>query len=380
MGIMSNKVSRRIALGTIAGGLGGAALILQALKGRYDTKISEGEWTEVELPPRTVIGKDDNYEIQWASDLKAVQVPIEKISGPATFTLECKPRVGTKFRLISLNAEYSGASYPAQFPQPPLLYFCTIGQVDVVPPIVDEKAALSITKAKRVMRSRYSRQEEPSGEGILVPQNGGVDYFQIVQGVPARIHETDVNTSCRVIGSSLVFDYPKGIALNSGKKWTISENKSECGVKLACEIAGFAEIAEHTTMKILAERHVTPKENADIFMKQMQTPVEAIKERGANARMMAMPTRVAIKMKYSKTATDIKKAQIRVKPFSGGANLHSSANRIIQEEITQIVRLIRYVDLKTGICVRQELTRSLQHPKQPREDKTTVIISQMLDS
>jgi len=42
MGIMSNKVTRRVALGSIAGSLAGTAAVLSVLKGRYKVTMPEG--------------------------------------------------------------------------------------------------------------------------------------------------------------------------------------------------------------------------------------------------------------------------------------------------------------------------------------------------
>lgn len=45
MDIMSNKVTRRVALGSIAAGLGGTALVLRALKARYDVAMPSSTGT-----------------------------------------------------------------------------------------------------------------------------------------------------------------------------------------------------------------------------------------------------------------------------------------------------------------------------------------------
>jgi hypothetical protein len=42
MGIMSNKVTRRVALGSIAGGLAGTVAVLSALKGKYRVDMPDG--------------------------------------------------------------------------------------------------------------------------------------------------------------------------------------------------------------------------------------------------------------------------------------------------------------------------------------------------
>ncbi|MGO8744936.1 MAG: hypothetical protein ACLQNE_02995 [Thermoguttaceae bacterium] len=42
MGIMQNKVSRRVAIGSIAAGLGGTAIVIRALRGKYKVDLPEG--------------------------------------------------------------------------------------------------------------------------------------------------------------------------------------------------------------------------------------------------------------------------------------------------------------------------------------------------
>jgi len=45
MGIMQNKVTRRVAIGSIAGGLGSAALVVHALKARYGVPVPSDSGT-----------------------------------------------------------------------------------------------------------------------------------------------------------------------------------------------------------------------------------------------------------------------------------------------------------------------------------------------
>jgi hypothetical protein len=72
MGIMSNKVTRRVALGSIAAGLGGTALVLRALKARYDVAMPSGTGT-VKVT-RKYRGRDITVDVP----LKRPSTPQEK--------------------------------------------------------------------------------------------------------------------------------------------------------------------------------------------------------------------------------------------------------------------------------------------------------------
>lgn len=145
MGIMSNKVTRRVALGSITAGLGGAVAVLYALKGRYQTELPSGQHG----------GKyreDPNYASDWEKYVKMLDVPIKKIEGPTKCVLSYRPQVGSTFRVISLTASYEENIYPVKYPAPPFWYTVTDGKVAVVPPIEDAKPALLVSARELVTK------------------------------------------------------------------------------------------------------------------------------------------------------------------------------------------------------------------------------------
>ena len=89
MGIMSNKVTRRVALGSIVGGLAGTALVLRALKGKY-----------------TVPAPENKYLTEWENCEQMLSVPVEDITGPSTVALAFKPPVGFECKMIRVSADY----------------------------------------------------------------------------------------------------------------------------------------------------------------------------------------------------------------------------------------------------------------------------------
>jgi hypothetical protein len=73
MGIMSNKVTRRVALGSIAGGLAAGGLVLRALRSKYHINLPDG------ASARTVGGKTP---ITYLGQNITVDVPHMQIRGP----------------------------------------------------------------------------------------------------------------------------------------------------------------------------------------------------------------------------------------------------------------------------------------------------------
>ena len=72
MGIMDNKVTRRIALGTIAGGLAGAAIVIHALKDRYKVNMPSGNGTM--KVTQKYYGRDITFDVP----LKRASTPQEE--------------------------------------------------------------------------------------------------------------------------------------------------------------------------------------------------------------------------------------------------------------------------------------------------------------
>jgi len=320
---VDNKVTRRVAIGTIIGGVVAAPFVIYAWKVSRTVK-----------PPR---GK---FQKEWADMVKTLDVPIKEIDGPSTFTLDFRPQVGMKFRAISLDAIYEEDSYLAEYPQLPEFYIISNGQVKAISPIVGNKPALLVTAEKQTVRARNYFKEEPGGECVVVPKkdNDGVDYYEAGHGAPKKIPIEKVNRACMNLGSSLAFNYPIGKTLAKGMKWTIprTANNSQ---ELPCEIVGFAEVAGRETAKMMVERHLNNQEIQDRINGYIQQEKE------------------------EKQRTSWK----------------TYLERIIKEERTEIIYITSYVDLKTGLNVRYEWKYMTHIPKEPKKDSTYIIISQVLE-
>ena len=88
MGIMSKKVTRRVALGSVAGGLAGTALVIRALKGRYDVKLIE----------RKMEHKDPDYDKDWEKYTAMVSVPIKQLDDPSNAIIDYRLKQGAQYR------------------------------------------------------------------------------------------------------------------------------------------------------------------------------------------------------------------------------------------------------------------------------------------
>jgi len=76
MGFRDNKVTRRVALGTIAAGMAGSAFVIKALKAKYQTPIPAS--------PRY----EEKFVTAWADSLKQIAIPSQKIAGPSSFSVK----------------------------------------------------------------------------------------------------------------------------------------------------------------------------------------------------------------------------------------------------------------------------------------------------
>jgi hypothetical protein len=333
MGIMSNKVTRRVALGSIAGGLAGTAAVLHVLKGRYNASLPVGE-----------------YATGWENHVKMFDIPTTEIEGPATFTLNYRPQVGTKYRAQSLKVAYGRYTYPAVYPQPPLVYSITDGWVSVLPPIVDDLPALSIKTPNQLTQSRRHHKVKPGGEYVTVPRlmDGfvdGLEYFRISQDVPSRLTLGKVSESCADIGAGLTFDYPRGKPLARGTKWTVPDTSEYC-VELPCEVVGFVDIAGRKTAKIFAERHLNNQEYYHYLARVMSIEKIIVKERGAG--------------------------------YDVDAFIPEKLKQVKDEECTLTLQFVSYIDLETGLAVRKERKELVQRPKNTSLNQTDMLIGQLL--
>ncbi|HEY4761155.1 MAG TPA: hypothetical protein VIH42_11295, partial [Thermoguttaceae bacterium] len=319
------------AIGTIIGGVATAPFVIYAWKASRTVK-----------PPR---GK---FEKEWASIVKMLDVPIKEIDGPSTFTLDYHPKIGDKFRVISLYAGYDENSYPAEYPELPEHYYISNGQLTQISPIINDRPALLISVEKQTVRARNYHDEHPGGEYVIIPRkdNDELEFFEVGQGVYKKISRAKVNIPCILLAMGLTFQYPKGKPLERGMKWTIPET-SHYNVELPCEIVGFAQVVGRETVKIKAERHLNNQEVQHFITYQMQQVKKIEKERGSN--------------------------------YDADAAMKREVKEAIEEEETRAWKVTCYVDLESGITVRQEFNIMTHSPKVPKKDTTSLFITQVLE-
>lgn len=364
------KITRRQAiLGTAIAGVAGTSAIVYVLRSRYETELPDGVWKEVPLPQGLVVGKNPDFGKEWKRDLTLVNIPTKEISGPSTFKLNYKPEVGAKYRLVFLNAAYSKQVDPAKFPERPTFYNFVEGMITAVPPLVDDKPALSISKAKIASNSSMIKGGEASGDNcVVVMQNGSLDFYEIEQGGPQKVPRAKVGPACSVLGSQLALDYPKEKPLSLGTKWTLSSTALETGLEaseridLNCEVVGFAEVAGRKTVKMQAEKHLTAQAYAG-----------AVAAAGGSG-----PQEVTIRSGAAKgpNGTEIAKVERLV---SDEGESTGRADQILRDGISKEIHLVTYVDLTTGVPVRRELTQTLNNSKHPNRSLTTYTFSQVLE-
>lgn len=325
MDILRNKVTRRVALGSIAGGLAGTALVLRALKGRYNTDVTN----------------EGKPLMEWGKYVKLLDVPIKQIDGPAKFMLDYKLQVGMKYRIIHLVPSYAECPTVAKYPEQPSLFIATNGSVVVGPPIVDDRPALQIIADKRKSYLHGAFHEFPGGECIAVP-NGAIEYFRSRHGLPKRLRIDEVGMACKLLASSIILNYPKGKMLRVGTDWTIPESDS-CSIDLPCKIVGFADVAGIETAKVIGERSL----NSDEYRKSIIRAVELLeKQRVGDNIVKTMKSRV---------------------------------EQIANEERAIEHHIACYVDLKTGLVVRSE-NRSIMSTKTNPHLEASEMLSQLLMS
>jgi len=322
---MDKKMTRRVALGTIIGGVAAAPFVYYALKSRYEVKP---------LRPK--------FQKAWANVIKMFDVPIKEHSGPATFTLNYKPHIGAKFRVISLYTFYNERSYPAEYPQAPQIYTFTNGQVTVISPIVKDMPALLIRADNQTRNGRDYHSVELGGECVVEPRKDSdeIDYFEAGHGTPQKIPTEKVNFACMDLASGLMSYYPKGKALTKGMKWSVPKTSDYPFEDQPYEIVGFTNVAGIETIKIVYEGQWSNPEIQD---------------------------RLNWRIKQAKEEND----RTRLKQF---------LKSIIEDEQTRVSHSAAYIDLKTGLNVRQEWRMTVHKPKAPKTDQISIGISQVLES
>lgn len=323
------KVTRRLAMGTAIGTIAASPFILRALKGRYQTELPQGEKQQYQ--------KDPDYEKDWNRFLEMVDVPIQNIDDLSTITLDLRPQIGTRYRVISVLATYWKRFSPAEFPSSPLWYSVCDGQATIIPPIVDTEPAILVSAERSFTKNHLNERSDcckdnPVGECVFVPTDNGVDYFKADRGTYSKIPVNGVNIACADLGKAILFGYPQESPLAKGAKWTMP-GISGYYVRLPSAVVGFANVAGKRAVKILATGDIDDAESE--YYRQ---------HRYVSVLMQHMP-----------------------------------GNTLLEEPERRPFQVVAYVDLETGITLRQECKLS-PGPKAGSIGQTSYLITQAVNS
>ncbi|MGO8751785.1 MAG: hypothetical protein ACLQNE_38070 [Thermoguttaceae bacterium] len=326
MGIMGKKVTRRVALGTAFGGLAAAPFVLRAMRRRYHAILPA-----------------NRFASEWEQYVKMLDVPIADCDGPSRFTLDFRPPVGARFNAMWLEGTYFGRTELAEYPQAPVGYDFSQGYVAVQEPFEGTVASLLLHLDRRVEVSCLRREEKPGAECVVVPGEGAtLEFFQAGRASPKRLPVEEVCPPCHTLGCATTFDYPKGDPLGIGAKWTIPESSVYC-TDLPCEAVGFARVGGFTTVKIVAERHLHGQDLQACIVRTMRS-APLPKGRGAGDLDAAIKTAV---------------------------------KRATEQDMTLTIRVVRYIDIKTGIAARlQFLMKTRRGNREAPTD--SMVISQLV--
>jgi hypothetical protein len=330
---MDKKVTRRVALGTVAVGLGGAIAapyIISALKGGYKTT--------------GLVGK--RYEKDWESVVKLLDLPIKDTDGPPNVTLDYRPQVGTKSRVINIYGVYNEFNNVIGYPKSPDFYEIADGIITGISPILDSLPTLLINASNNFTNSRAFHKKEPNGEYMLVLNNDDYVFYERGKSNPKMLPLGKVDLSCALIGDAITFYYPKRKDLNIGMEWTIPETYRYC-VQLGCKMVGFADIAGRKTVKMIAERQLNNQEVQHYITSVIQQEKQIEKDAGRS--------------------------------FNADQKMKSRIQEAIKRNKTMAFQISSYIDLQTGIVRRQE-SKITSNFHNPDSNQMSVSISQILDS
>lgn len=331
MGVRSSKVTRRIAIGSIAGGIAATPFVLRALKGRYPTSAPSSQ----------------EYEKEWEEMVRMLSVPIQETPDRTSCVLKIKAYEGMSFRVLHVFADYEESSRASTYPQSPDFYITSDGTLTSVSPVVAHAPALLLSANRNATHCRIApTTDEPAAEYILVPNDGYYDFYQPGASRPTILPLGKIDLTCLLIADSISRFLPKGEELVLGTKWVVPETSSYC-VELPFEIAGFAKLAGRESVKIVAERHLDNQEVQHYVACSLQREQRIEKEAGRR--------------------------------FDADEKLKSRVRAVIDRNKTMTFSVSRYVDVETGLVVRQELTIGSRFSK-PDATQTCAVITQLLAS
>ena len=210
------------------------------------------------------------------------------------------------------------------------------------PPVVDGNPAPLISLTDCFEKSHVNdkidrRRDFPTGEPVVASANDSIDYFAIDHNTLKNVSSTDVDFPYISLAKMVFFDCPRKKPLIRGAQWIMPGTKG-CGVSLPCEVVGFFQVGERRTAKVLGKKHLTNQE-----VRQCSDSHYAV---------------IVVQETSSKKASE--------DTFIGQGS--------------PAFQLISYLDLDTGIALRQECTLSDYRTVANPSGQTSVSITQVIDA
>ena len=318
MGIMSNKVSRRVALGSIAGGLAGTAAVLSVLRARYSDD-APGEGT---------------YETDWEKYVRLLDVPIKETAAPASCTLEVRPTEEEKFRVVRISAWYPESTPEKLVSQPPVTFSAVDGSLTFVPPVIDDKlsVAVHVNDSFSANRRDPGRTDDVGKDRlracIIAFLNGHLGFYDVNGGISEELPRKKVSSGCIDLAEAVVCDYPKGVALKKGTQWKARQTVG--GQKEASfEVTGYATVGRKKTVVAESLRRLDARAVQQKLIRALQ---EEIKSRKRNGDPPLSAAKIAEVMDETKTMV-----------------------------ATETARLVIYIGIESGLVLRQESRITYEH-------------------
>jgi hypothetical protein len=247
MGFRDNKVTRRVALGTIAAGMAGSAFVIKALKAKYQTPIPAS--------PRY----EEKFVTAWADSLKQIAIPSQKIAGPSSFSVKLNVPEGKAYDVFVLDCSFTEGENvetldPTVFP----LVF-TRGHGIIKAKRLAGKDSL-VLSAKADLFEALARNCDPAkgldtstGEYVFVPKGDRIGDVILSDGSTRSFPGGNLPLCCTYLASALWYYFPGEAHLKAGANWQIPPG-IDSEFALPCEVVGFERMAGRDTAVISCRR------------------------------------------------------------------------------------------------------------------------------
>jgi hypothetical protein len=304
MGFEDYKMTRRIALGTIAGGLAATSVVVHVLR-RSRTKL-EGA-----------------FDKEWKDYFEDTQVTIRDITGPEAFSIAFAPPVGGSYRFTYLYASYEGARGDWATEDVPSSFGVRQGKFSILGTGEGAYDASGHTDVNRFLGKTVSR-ELPTGDWLLHLKNKE-------RWLPLGIKQAGSSGKAALVPATLALPIPDGVEYRIGSSWTSPASFLDVGsdAEITSRIVGFANVAGIETVKVQVASAAGKGQAAQGSVQEMKDALIKLGHSEAEA------ARVAVEL--AKTMGQI---------ASEGA---------------MTVDGLAYVDLRSGITVRVDATSRLDY-------------------